>query len=100
MPHPLEVHIYILVRVNALLATLTPLSVDIHLHIVLLLNHVLIAAEVDHTLTQKTTQIFNVNLLLILLNNLHQFFITLFQQLGTQYVSPKYLFFTTLLHIV
>ena len=51
---PLVVHIdIILVLANALLAIIIPFSEDINPHIVLLLNHVLVTIEVDHTLIQK-----------------------------------------------
>ena len=58
-----------LVLVNADPAITTPLSNDINPYIVLLLNHVLIAIEIDHTAILKTTQSIIINLLLTSLRN-------------------------------
>ena len=68
----------LIVLVIAPLVIITPLLNDINFHTILLLNHVLIATVVDRTQIQKTTLIFNINPLLILLNHLHQFSIVIF----------------------
>ena len=70
---------FILVLVSAPLVIITPLLNDITLLTVLLVNHVMIAT-VDCTETQKTTIIFNINPLLILLNHLHHFCIRILLQ--------------------
>ena len=68
--YPLVAHIKItLVLVNASLVVKSPLLDDTNHHIVLLLNHVLIAIEVDQTQSLKTTPTIITNPLLISLNN-------------------------------
>ena len=68
--HPLVAHLSVtLVLANAHLAATTPLLDDINQHIVLLLNHVLSAIEVDHTLILKATLTIIISPLLISLNN-------------------------------
>ena len=68
--YPLVGHVKItLVLVNASLVVKSPLLGDTHHHIVLLLNHVLIAIEVDQTQCLKTTPTIITNPLLISLNN-------------------------------
>ena len=61
----------ILVLVNAHLVILTPLLNYTTLHTALLLNHVMIATVVGYFQTTKTTLIFYINPLLILLTHLH-----------------------------
>ena len=79
--HHLVVHINLnFVLVNASLAIITPPLYAINHHTVLLLNYVLIAIEIDLALTQEITQILNIFLLSIFLNNQLPIFIVLPQQ--------------------
>ena len=79
--HHLVVHINLaLVLVNGPLAIITPLLDAINHHFFLLLSHVLIAIEIDLSLTQEITLILNINLISIFLNNQLPIFIILPQR--------------------
>ena len=77
----LVVHLNIIfVSVNAPLVIITLLLSDTTLLTALLLNHVTIAIVVDHIPTQKTTLVFNITPLLILLTHLLHLFKVIFLQ--------------------